>query len=95
MSILKSHPGQNKLIYFFSGLLQRQSYTFTLGVIFFWISSQHFLSGTIQYLYRQNYLAKMVGVDEMVIVNWKKGRTEPIKQSLERLEKLLGDLPSF
>ena len=31
---------------------------------------------------------------EMTIVNWEKGRTKPIKQSLERLEKILRDLPS-
>jgi ribosome-binding protein aMBF1 (putative translation factor) len=36
----------------------------------------------------------MIGVDEMTIVNWEKGRTKPIKQNLERLEKILGDLPS-
>jgi len=95
MSILKFLPGQNKLIYFFSGLLQRQSYTFTLGVIFFWISSQYFLPGTFEYLYRHNYLAKMIGVSEMTEVDWEKGRTKPIKQSLERLEKNFGDLPSF
>ena len=94
MSILKSPPGQNKLIYFFSGLLQRQSYTFTLGVIFFWISSQYFLPGTIEYLYRHNYLAKMIGVSEMTVINWEKGGTKPNKQSLERLEKILGNLPS-
>jgi len=37
-------------------------------------------------------LAKMLGVNEMTIVNWEKGRTKPIKQYLERLEKILGDL---
>jgi len=36
----------------------------------------------------------MIGVDEMTIVNWEKGKTEPIRQKLERLEKILGDLPS-
>ena len=39
-------------------------------------------------------LAKKVGVSEMTIVNWEKGRTKPIKQNLERLEKILGDLGS-
>ena len=39
-------------------------------------------------------LAKKVGVSEMTIVNWEKGRTKPVKKSLERLEKILGDLPS-
>jgi len=40
----------------------------------------------------QTDLAKMIGVNEMTIVNWEKGRTKPIKQYLERLEKILGDL---
>ena len=39
-------------------------------------------------------LAKRIGVSEMTVVNWEKGRTKPIKQNLERLEKILGDLPS-
>jgi len=38
-------------------------------------------------------LAKMIGVSEMTILNWEKGRTKPIKQYFERLEKILGDLP--
>jgi transcriptional regulator with XRE-family HTH domain len=42
----------------------------------------------------QSDLAKMIGVDEMTIVNWERGSTKPIKQNLERLEKILGDLPS-
>jgi DNA-binding XRE family transcriptional regulator len=33
-------------------------------------------------------LAKKIGVSEMSIVNWEKGRTKPNKQSLERLEKI-------
>jgi transcriptional regulator with XRE-family HTH domain len=39
-------------------------------------------------------LAKVIGVSKMTVVNWEKGRTKPIKQNLERLEKILGDLPS-
>ena len=39
-------------------------------------------------------LAKKVGVSEMTIVNWEKGRTKPIKQYFERIEKILGDFPS-
>ena len=39
-------------------------------------------------------LAKRIGVSEMTIVNWEKGRTKPTKGSLGRLEKILGDLPS-
>jgi DNA-binding XRE family transcriptional regulator len=37
-------------------------------------------------------MAKMIGVDEMTIVNWERGRTKAIKQYLERLEKIFGDL---
>ncbi len=39
-------------------------------------------------------LAKRVGVSEMTVVNWEKGKTKPIKQIFERLEKIWGDLPS-
>ena len=39
-------------------------------------------------------LAKSLGVSEMTIVNWRKGRAKPIKQNFERLEKILGDFPS-
>jgi len=42
----------------------------------------------------QRDLAKIIGVDEMTIVNWEKGRTKPIKQNSEKLEKILGNLPS-
>jgi transcriptional regulator with XRE-family HTH domain len=42
----------------------------------------------------QKDLAKLIGVDEMTIVNWEKGRTKPIKQNIEKLEKILGNLPS-
>jgi transcriptional regulator with XRE-family HTH domain len=42
----------------------------------------------------QKELAKLIGVDEMTVVNWEKGRTKPIKQNLEKLEKILGNLPS-
>jgi len=38
-------------------------------------------------------LAKRIGVSEMTIVNWKKGKTKPIKQNFERLKKILGDFP--
>ena len=37
-------------------------------------------------------LAKRIGVSEMTVINWEKGRTKPIKPYLERLEKILGDL---
>jgi ribosome-binding protein aMBF1 (putative translation factor) len=39
-------------------------------------------------------LAKRVGVSEMTIVNWEKGRTKPKRHNFERLERILGDLPS-
>jgi transcriptional regulator with XRE-family HTH domain len=42
----------------------------------------------------QRDLAKRIGVDEMTIVNWKKGKTPPIRQNLQKLEKILGDLPT-
>jgi DNA-binding transcriptional regulator YiaG len=41
------------------------------------------------------FLAKRIGVDEVAVVNWEKGRTKPIKESLKRLEKISSDLPSF
>jgi DNA-binding XRE family transcriptional regulator len=37
----------------------------------------------------QKDLAKRVGVSEMTIVNSEKGRTEPTKKNLERLQKFL------
>ncbi len=37
----------------------------------------------------------MIGVTEMTIVNWEKGRTKPAKEYLERLKKILGDLGRF
>jgi transcriptional regulator with XRE-family HTH domain len=37
-------------------------------------------------------LAKMVGVNEMTIVNWEKGRTKPTKKNLERINAILVDL---
>ena len=39
----------------------------------------------------QRDLAKKIGVSEMTIVNWEKGRTKPIKQNIEKLEKILGN----
>jgi DNA-binding transcriptional regulator YiaG len=40
----------------------------------------------------QKDLAKRVGVSEMTIVNWEKGRTKPMKQYFERLQNILRDL---
>jgi ribosome-binding protein aMBF1 (putative translation factor) len=37
----------------------------------------------------QSDLARMIGVNEMTIVNWKKERTKPVKKNLEGLQKLL------
>ena len=34
-------------------------------------------------------LAKMVGVNEMTIVNWEKGRTKPTKKNLDRIKAIL------
>jgi transcriptional regulator with XRE-family HTH domain len=38
----------------------------------------------------QRDLAKLVGVDEMVIVNWEKGRTKPTRRNLGRIKIILG-----
>jgi ribosome-binding protein aMBF1 (putative translation factor) len=43
----------------------------------------------------QKDLAKMIGVDEMTVFNWEKRRIKRNKQNLERVKKMLGDLPSF
>jgi DNA-binding transcriptional regulator YiaG len=32
----------------------------------------------------------MIGVDEMTIVNWEKGRTKPTRRNLEKLRVILG-----
>ena len=37
----------------------------------------------------QKDLVKLIGADGMTIVNWEKGKTRPIKQYFERLEKIL------
>ena len=41
----------------------------------------------------QKDLAKMVGVAEMTIVNWEKGRTKPTKGNLERIRAIMGCEP--
>jgi DNA-binding XRE family transcriptional regulator len=37
----------------------------------------------------QRDMAKMIGVDEMSIVNWETGKTEPRKMNLEKLKAIL------
>jgi transcriptional regulator with XRE-family HTH domain len=37
----------------------------------------------------QRDLAKLIGVDEMTIVNWEKGRTKPSKEHIEKLETIM------
>jgi DNA-binding XRE family transcriptional regulator len=37
----------------------------------------------------QRDLDKLIGVDEMTIVNWEKGRTKPTKKNLEALKVIL------
>jgi DNA-binding transcriptional regulator YiaG len=32
----------------------------------------------------------MIGVNEMTIVNWEKGRTKPTRKNLKRLRAILG-----
>jgi DNA-binding XRE family transcriptional regulator len=44
----------------------------------------------------QKDLAKMIGVNEMTIINWEKERTKPTKKNLGRIKATLGfDLPIF
>jgi DNA-binding XRE family transcriptional regulator len=38
----------------------------------------------------QRDLANSIGVDEMTIVNWEKGRTRPGKESLKKLRIMMG-----
>jgi transcriptional regulator with XRE-family HTH domain len=38
----------------------------------------------------QRDLAKIVGVNEITIVNWKKGRTKPTEKNILRTEEILG-----
>jgi DNA-binding XRE family transcriptional regulator len=38
----------------------------------------------------QKGLARIIGVDEMTIVNWEKGETNPTKKNLEKLKTILG-----
>jgi DNA-binding XRE family transcriptional regulator len=41
----------------------------------------------------QRDLAKMIGVDEMTIVNWEKGRTKPTKKNMEKIKAIMGFEP--
>jgi DNA-binding XRE family transcriptional regulator len=34
-------------------------------------------------------LAKKIGVSEMTIVNWEKGRTDPTRKNLERIKAIM------
>jgi ribosome-binding protein aMBF1 (putative translation factor) len=38
----------------------------------------------------QRELPEMIWVNEMTIVNWKKGETNPTKKNLEKLKTILG-----
>jgi transcriptional regulator with XRE-family HTH domain len=38
----------------------------------------------------QRDFAKMIGVDEMTIVNWEKGSTKPTEKNIERIKEILG-----
>jgi len=38
----------------------------------------------------QRQLAKLIGVDEMTIVNWEKDRTKPKEKYIERMVSLFG-----
>jgi DNA-binding XRE family transcriptional regulator len=40
-------------------------------------------------------LAKKIGVNEMTIVNWEKGKTKPDRKKFEKLRAILGNsMPS-
>lgn len=39
----------------------------------------------------QKDFAKMLGVDEMTVVNWETGKRVPLKKNLERLSKFIRD----
>jgi DNA-binding XRE family transcriptional regulator len=43
----------------------------------------------------QKDLAKRIGVSEMTIVNWEKGKTKPTKRNLEKIKEILGFVPSI
>jgi DNA-binding XRE family transcriptional regulator len=36
-------------------------------------------------------LAKKIGVNEMTIVNWEKGKTKPERKKFEKLKAILGN----
>ena len=38
-------------------------------------------------------LAKRIGVSEMTIVNWEKGRTKPTEKNLGRIKRVFGFEP--
>jgi transcriptional regulator with XRE-family HTH domain len=38
---------------------------------------------------KQNYLAKRIGVSEVTMSNWVKGKASPSKKHLEKLSKVL------
>jgi predicted transcriptional regulator len=40
----------------------------------------------------QRDLAKVIGVDEMTIVNWETGKTKPAKNNLERIKNFCTNL---
>lgn len=37
----------------------------------------------------QKEFAKMVGVDEMTVVNWETGKTRPVPMNIKRLSKIM------
>jgi len=41
----------------------------------------------------QRDLAKMVGVNEITIVNWEKGSTKPTEKNILRIKEILGFEP--
>jgi DNA-binding XRE family transcriptional regulator len=43
----------------------------------------------------QRDLAKMLGVDEMTIVNWEKGHTRPARDKILKINSILKIWPEF
>lgn len=54
---------------------------------------EHFLKRRLELNLYQTDVAKLLGVDEMTIVNWEKGHTQPSLRCLPRIFEFLGYVP--